>query len=221
MDEEDPDRRAVLSGNIPRPDRGWLASFVIYGYMLEILRRVYFGRTDVLPEWDDIGGYFVQGFVVSVGLFIWLLPPILLIGCVGGGIAIAGNSSGNDGLAVFSGLFAFGTISVMVLLTLIWSVAFLPIIGGRYAVEQRFGAMFEFSEIFAEVGRAGVGALLVLLLTVIIASFVGNLGFVACLIGVVFTSFYANVVMAHGAGQVYRRARGLGPDMASSQSPAF
>ncbi|MEZ4571610.1 MAG: DUF4013 domain-containing protein [Thermomicrobiales bacterium] len=93
------------------------------------------------------------------------------------GSPLPGNSSGNDGLAVFSGLFAFGTISVMVLLTLIWSVAFLPIIGGRYAVEQRFGAMFEFSEIFAEVGRAGVGALLVLLLTVIIASFVGNLEF--------------------------------------------
>lgn len=198
-----------------------LPTFVLYGYAIEVLRRVYLGQVDALPAWDDFGGYFVRGAALSLGTFLWLVPPILLISCVGGGILVAGSASGDDSLAVFSGLLAFGIIGVAMLLMLVWSVIFLPIIAGRYAVEQRFGAMLEFREIFSEVGRAGAGPLAILLLTVIIASFVGYLGMIACFIGVIFTSFYSYLVIAHGAGQVYRRARGLEASRPTAQGPAF
>lgn len=203
------------------PGLGILASFVIYGYALEVIRRVYLGDAKPLPEWDDIGGYFVRGLLLSIATFLWLVPPILLVTCVGGGIIVAGSASDDEGLAVFSGLLAFGVIGVTILLMIVWSVIFLPIIAGRYAIERRFGAMFEFGEIFADLGRAGAGPLLILFLTVIVANFVGGLGFVACLIGVVFTSFYSYLVMAHGAGQVYRRARGLDAAPATPTGPAF
>lgn len=191
------------------PVLGLLASFVVYGYALEVIRRVYLDDPNPLPEWDDIGGYLVRGLLLSVGTFLWLAPPMVLVGCVGGGIIVLGSASDDDALAVFSGFLAFGIIGLAVLLIIVWSVVFLPIISGRYAVERRFGTMFEFGAIFAEIRRAGAGPLLVLLLTVIVAGFVSNLGIVACFIGVVFTSFYSYLVMAHGAGQVYRRARGF------------
>lgn len=81
--------------------------------------------------------------------------------------------------------------------------------------------MFAFGEVFAEVRLAGVGPLLLLMLTAIVASFVGNLGIIACIIGLFFTSFYSYLVIAHGAGQVYRRARGLTGDESQAAHPAF
>jgi hypothetical protein len=198
-----------------------IPGFIIYGYMLEIMRQVYLGEVEGLPEWNDIGGYLARGFFLTVALFIWLLPALLLSGCAVGAILLAGGSTGNDAVAGLSGLVAFCLFGALFLVSMLWAIAFLPIVAGRYAVERRFGAMFAFGEIFAEVRRAGVGPLLLLLLTVIIAGFVGQLGIIACFIGVVFTSFYSNLVMAHGAGQIYRRARGLGTAEAATPHPAF
>ena len=198
-----------------------LPGLVVYGYALEITRRVYQGRSDVLPEWDDLGGYFVRGFLLSVAIFFWLIPPILLIICVGAGVTVAASVSGEDVVAVFSGFILFGLLAAMFLLLLLWTVAFLPIIVGRYAVEERFGAMFEFGEIMREVRMAGVGPLLILLLTVLVAGFFGQLGIILCFVGVVFTSFYSYLVVAHGAGQVYRRARRLGSAPSIDEAPAF
>ena len=199
-----------------------LPGLVLYGYALEITHRVYQGRSDALPEWDDIGGYFVRGFLLSVAIFFWLMPVILLITCVAGGVAVAASVSGEDVIAVFSGFILFGLLGVMFLLLLLWTVAILPIIAGRYAVEERFGAMFEFGEIMQEVRRVGAGPLLILLLTVIVAGFISQLGFVLCFVGVAFTSFYSYLVIAHGAGQVYRRARGMDvPPTATTSLAAF
>jgi hypothetical protein len=198
-----------------------IPSFILYGYMLEIMRRVYLGQTDALPEWNDIGGYLARGFFLTVALFVWLLPAILLTGCAVGAIIVASGSSGDDAVAGVSGLLAFCLFGALILVIMVWAVAFMPIVAGRYAVERRFGAMFAFGEIFAEVRRAGVGALLLLLLTVIIAGFIGNLGIIACLIGLFFTSFYSNLVIAHGAGQVYRRARGMLAGETVPAHPAF
>ena len=198
-----------------------LPGLVLYGYALEVSRRVYQGRSDALPEWDDIGGYFVRGFLLSVAILIWLIPPILFISCVAGAVAVAASVSNEDVIAVFSGLVLFGLLGAMFLLLLLWTVAFLPIIAARYAVEERFGAMFEFGEIMGEVRRAGAGPLLILLLTFVVAGFVGQLGFVLCFVGVVFTSFYSYLVIAHGTGQVYRRATGMDALATADGTPTF
>jgi len=198
-----------------------IPGFIVYGYMLEIMRRVYLGESEGLPEWDDIGGYLGRGFFLTVALFVWLLPALLLSGCAVTAIILAGGSSENDAVAGLSGLVAFCLFGAIFLVILIWAVAFLPVVAARYAVERRFGTMFAFGEIFAEVRRAGVGMLLLLLLIVLIASFIGQLGIIACFIGVVFTSFYSNLVIAHGAGQVYRRARGMDAAATLPASPAF
>lgn len=198
-----------------------VGGFIVYGYMLEIARRVYLSSTEPLPQWDDIGGYLARGFLFVVAVFVWFLPVILLFGCVTVAIIAGGSASGDDAAAALSGIVAFGLISVGVLISMLWAVAFLPIITGRYAVEQRFGAMFQVGEILADVRRAGAVPILLLLVTYFVAGFIGQLGFLACFIGIIFTSFYANAVVAHGAGQVYRQARGLSATTPGSPIQTF
>ena len=198
-----------------------IGGFVAYGYMIEIVRRIYAEGDERLPEWDDFGGYLTRGFVLVVGTLIWFLPIFIVMGCLVALLAATTSTSDGDGVAVLGGLMLFGLVSVMVLLIPVWAAVFLPILIGRYAIEQRFGAMFEFSEIIAEVRRVGAGPLLMLFVTYLAASVVGQLGFIACFIGVIFTAFYADLVVAHAAGQVYRRARGLGDIAQPSQAPAF
>jgi hypothetical protein len=78
--------------------------------------------------------------------------------------------------------------------------------------------MFQFSEVIAEIRQAG-SALLMVLVVAIVATFIAQLGLIACFIGVIFTTFYAYLAIGHAAGQVYRRARGLAEPPPSA--PAF
>ncbi len=193
-----------------------VGSFIVYGYMLEIVSRVYSDAEEPLPQWDDMGGYLARGFFLWIGVLIWFLPVTLLIGCVAVVLIVAGGSTGQDAAVAISTIAAIGLIGVMLFVILIWSVIVMPIILGRYAVKRSFGAMFQFGEIMGDIRQIGAMPILILLVIYFIAGFIGQLGFIACFVGIIFTSFYANVVTAHGAGQVYRRT--LASDVAPPEA---
>jgi hypothetical protein len=192
----------------------FIGGFVVYGYTLEVARRVYLADPQPLPEWgEDFGGMLVRGLVLYLAMFVWLLPFFVLYGvAVGIGAAVG---SANESLGAAVGIL----IGILVtILLLVWVVAFLPLIIARYAVERRFGAMFEVGEMLTEARLAG-SALLFFFLVVIIASFISMLGIIACFIGVIFTAFYSYLIIGHAAGQVYRRARGY--EEVRPTAPAF
>jgi hypothetical protein len=68
---------------------------------------------------------------------------------------------------------------------------------------------FKFSEVVAG-ARGNLGAWLMVLLVVILAGFVGGLGAIACGVGVLFTSFYAQCVIGHSLGQTIAQLGMLG-----------
>jgi hypothetical protein len=185
-----------------------ILSFALTGYALEIVRRVYTGAPQELPEWDELGDMFVRGLVVSLGLFIWTLPlTALFIAGVVAGFAL--DDSG-----------ALGVISLCVLspLLLLIGAFFLPVVFTRYAIAREFGAMFDIGAIVAEV-RNAVGALALAAILAAAALFAATLaGLVLCLIGTIVTVPFAYLVVAHMYGQVYREAR---PPAIAQQSTAF
>ena len=122
---------------------------------------------------------------------------------------------GRPGTVAGGLLFFFGYCLAIPLL-LVYQVTVFPILMARYAVLREFGAMFQFSEIIAEVRQAGSN-LLMMLLIVIVAGFISQAGIIACFIGVVFTTFYSYQVLGNAAGQLYRLARGD----AAPATPAF
>ncbi len=198
-----------------------LGIWIIYGYMIEIARRVYNDpQTPGLPEWDDIGGYLARGFFFWAGLFLWALPFILLIVCavlamISLGLAIGGGVAIGVSLMLLCCLFF-----PLMMLYSVAAVIGVPVLLGRYAVHGRFAALFEFGEIIAEVRRIGVVPLALLSAICYVAAYIGQLGVAFCFVGVFFTGFYGSVVIGHASGQSARLARGIRPMPGAFTQPA-
>ena len=74
------------------------------------------------------------------------------------------------------------------------------------AVEQRFGAAFEFARIW-EFIRANVGNYLLAVVVYFIARFLGGFGIALLCVGVIFTGFWSFLITTHAFAQVYRLSR--------------
>jgi len=176
------------------------------GYSVEALRRT-IDRTPVpLPEWDDWGGKLVKGLVYWVISFIYALPLILVVACVSGvGVALTGALNGDSDTA--------GTVIALIqicfgCLAFIYSLALglvLPAAIARYAAFGEFGAAFQFGQVLAMV-RDNIGTYLIVLVMSLVAGLVASLGVIACVVGVLVTAFYAQLVIAHLYGSAYNVA---------------
>ena len=209
FDDEEWIKKIVIGGAISLIPL--LGSFMVYGYMLEVARRAFRQTGDNLPEWDDIGGYLARGFIFWLGLAVWMLPILLFIACAAMIVIFAGLASGDDAAIGVSVFFFYLVFFPLILLISLLSAIVIPVLLGRYAEHRRFGSMFEFSEIAAEVRQTGFVPLLLMFVTYLAAGYIGQLGIILCFIGVIFTGFYGNLAIANAAGQTYRLARGLEP----------
>lgn len=186
-----------------------VGSLIVNGFMMRIMRNVVHNDPDPLPEWDNIGGDLTNGFLGAVGVIIWMLPIIIILICV----QLFG-AVGNDATNIFASFLAcLVTIALYVGLVVI-----VPIIYGRLIMTGQFGSMFQFDEIFRQIQTVGAGPFALLFVVGVIGAFISMLGLIACLIGVIFTSVFANYAIGHAAGQVYRISQG-GPRQ--SQQPMF
>jgi hypothetical protein len=175
-----------------------ILQFAVYGYALDVLKRVYEGADLPLPEWDDFGNYFVRGLLVAIGVWIWQLPLMLFLVLV----VVAGVATDSVPVWVL-GFACFGVVA------LFFSAIIGQVVAARYALRPEFSTMFEFGEVFAE-ARRGAGILLLCALAYVIASIVGSIvGVITCFIGFFFLSPWLTLAHAHLLGQAYRRIRGL------------
>jgi len=173
----------------------------VLGYMLEVIRRVARRDPELLPDWDNLGEKFVQGLVLMVILAIWLIP-LWILGCFQSAmiIPLAENQDAAGWVAML--------VSCTGCLSILWSVLvalFTPAIYTRYAVTGQFSSAFQFGEIWNFTTKNFVNVLIALLLAWV-AGLIGSFGVILCVIGVVFTGFWATLVGAHLYGQVYRLA---------------
>ena len=194
---------------------------IAYGFMIEVARRAFHGTAiDEFPEWDDIGGYLSRGFFFWLATFLWVLPFILLFMCGFLIVILLGVGTGEEAVIGVSIVLFYLVLIPMIFLLSIAAAVITPVLLGRYAYHQRFGAMFEFSEIIADVRRIGLAPMVLLTGVYLAAGYLGQFGIILCFIGVVFTTFYGNVAAAHAAGQTYRLAQGLEPFSPAAPRPA-
>jgi hypothetical protein len=176
----------------------------VVGYGLEVARRVVRGDPQPLPEWDDWGTKIIEGLVSWVITFVWSLPGIILSACIG---IIFVPASGRGTQVSALGVFASTCVGLIVILYGLLMMWVLPAAVTRYAVTGEFGAAFRFGEVIGMV-RNNLGAYLMVWVITLLAGIVGSLGLAACLIGAIFTSFYAVLVTYYAYGQAYRVAIG-------------
>ena len=180
-----------------------VGQIVAMGFSIEVARRVIANDPIPLPDFD-FGGFlgkgfqaFIIGLVYAIPLIIFLLPiqiiPMLattiddadvmniltiVVSCICGGLS-----------------FIYGIIMAFLL----------PAAYGRLAATGSMASAFKFGEVFANVRRAIVPYLIVIL-GLLVAGIIAPLGAIACGIGVLLTMTYYYAISGHLYGQAYRQA---------------
>ena len=175
-------------------------ALVVAGWALEITRRVIHREVQLLPEWSNIGDHFMKGLQVWVIGFVYSLPIILVSACQQGAVIFMQEGS-DETLTTVLGILSACFACVMILYGLVIGVV-LPAAIGRFAATGQMNSAFKFGEVIAMVRKAP-SAYLMVLLGSIVASLIGSLGVILCVIGVLFTYAYAMIINAHLWGQAY------------------
>lgn len=177
------------------PVVGWLA---VFGWTIEITRRVIRESEEPLPDWTEFADLFVlglKGFVI--GFVYWI--PILLIFVPVFFISLFGSDI--EGVVAFLLLCIF-CISIPYLLLL---GVVLPASFGILADSDNLAEAINPSKILALL-RAAPGPYVITAVGAIIAIIVANFGVILCFVGVFFTTAYTVAFQGHLIGQAYKEA---------------
>jgi hypothetical protein len=133
---------------------------------------------------------------------VYQLPTLILYALFFCVLLAAGGAASSERSG--DGAGAIGALSLC-LLPLVFILALVGaflgyVASGRYVATNTLSEAFKFSDVIAN-ARGNLGAWLMLLLVIILAGFVGGLGAIACGVGALFTSFYAQCVIGHALGQ--------------------
>lgn len=176
-----------------------IVNFLVIGYMLETLKRVADGVDIPLPEWADFGGKFIKGLMVFVIGFVYTIP-IWLVACVVYGLLAVAGVAESDAMASLAGLISTcASCLYLIWMIVVWLV--MPAALIKYAVTGELGSAFRFGELFSFIS-GNIANYIVAIILAAVAVFVAYFGVIACFIGVLFTMFWAYLVIGHLLGQV-------------------
>jgi hypothetical protein len=194
-----------------------LAAFIlIFGYMLTVIKNVSEGSVSPLPEWNDYGAFFMKGLYGAIGAIIVFIPAIVLGCCIGLATAAAGGASGTStdggtstGATGALGLLAFCFECILTLYSIVAAIyLYAPLT--RFALNGQLSTFWDFRGNFAFM-QSNIGGYVIALIIAFIASFIGQLGLILCVIPVFFTTFWSYLVTAHIFGQFARGAPAMTP----------
>lgn len=186
-----------------------VGGFLQMGFTLEAMKRVIDGAPSPLPEWDEWGDKLVKGLVAWVISFVYSLPIIVVAGCFGGGGSALLGGADSDAAGAGATIL-FSCVGCLTLILFVAIFLLLPAAIARYADTGEFGAAFQFGEVFSMV-QNNISTYAIVLVMTLVAGLVSSLGVIVCVIGVLVTSFYAQLIIAHLYGSAYNVAMGSEP----------
>lgn len=181
-----------------------VGTFFLVGHSLAVIRNVSRGKRHPLPEWNDLGAFFVEGLLATLVYLAYTLvamvpffPPFVAT------IFFTGQEGELSGVAAFV-FFGFMMIGFVILFAVL---LYVPAAIARYAVEQRLGAAFELGQNLAFIRRNALNYALAILLLFIV-QFAAQFGVLLLCIGILPASVWATWAFAYAMGEVALRDRG-------------
>jgi hypothetical protein len=180
-----------------------VGQLVLIGWGAEIIRRVVRGTDTPLPELD-FGEQLADGFKLFVIALVYSLPITVLSMIMGGITALAVNVMDYDTAQIVGGIVSlcFGLVIFVYSIVL---ALILPAAYGNFAMKGSIADGLKVGELFGYV-KNNIGAYLIVLVGSIVAGIVASLGAIACGIGILLTTVFANAMMMHLYGQAYKKS---------------
>ena len=184
-----------------------LPMFFVYGYSLEVIRRVSAGDVEEPPAWEDWGTLFVDGLKVFVITFVYsLIPAAIFAFAVFSWFVPVVVSSGGEGS---SGLAAFGFLVglLVFLLATVVALAFayvVPAAVAAFARTGRLGSAFSPSKLRSVGGHRGYAVAWVVALAVTLVASAVSGALSATGIGAIlgaFVIYYGTIAAAYAIGE--------------------
>ena len=209
---EDPDwiKKILIGGAAMLLSILVVGSILVSGYWVRLIQRAARGEARPLPEWDDLGGLFMDG-LRAVGIYlahvlVVLLPlglAALAFVLIGGDFArLSGGSGMEDAMSELTGFGIFGLYGLFWIAMLLLML-YLPAALTRFAVSGRFAAGFEPLENIAFI-RRNLTNYALSLVVYLVASFVAQFGALLCCIGLFPASFWAVCIVGWALGETTR-----------------
>jgi hypothetical protein len=163
-----------------------IMNFAWFGYLLFVMRNVIRGDENPLPEWNNLGDYFMKGLLFFAGWLIYSIPLFLLLLFGGFSWLLLIPASGSDiENIVLSGLSVTSIflLCVLVIYGLVLTIIY-PAITINFGKGFQFKSIFEFSKIF-EIIKINPGNYFLAWVVVLVIGFV--FVFVASWLGIFFS----------------------------------
>lgn len=194
-------------------DKNWLSKILIaglislipiigqiylYGWMIEIIRRVKGGRTDILPT-THFSYFLTLGLKMFVVTLIYSIPVLIISGI----LQLLTSSAGNADESVFTIVFAgIGCIGGLLGLVLQIAVSLLTTYGLiKLAETDQIKACLDFNDAFQCI-KNNIGTFIIVELLSIVAVLIQSAGLIIC-VGIIFTVPYGVAISGHLVGQLW------------------
>jgi hypothetical protein len=134
------------------PFLGLAAGMIIYGYIIQVMRRASKGEDLVMPAWDDWGGMLKDGFLGAVIQIVYLLPGLFVFyggmfvyffAILGSNLLIpfAAQENGDPSLVILFLLIFFASFAILFL-----GLGPLPVALAHFSAQGRMSAAFRIRE---------------------------------------------------------------------------
>jgi len=186
--------------------------FVVYGYLVHVIRAVAAGEDETPPAFEEWGELLVDGVRGFVIVLVYTVVPALVLALAVAPVFVissvtvssgAASGDGGGGLLTTVILLVIVVVAVLSLVALLAAVYLVPAAITAFATTDRLGAAFSITEL-RRIGGSGqflTGWLIAVVLSVL-AGFVAGIA-AATVLGILlvpFVNFYGNVAAAYALG---------------------
>jgi len=179
----------------------------ILGWMMEIIREVQRGEEPALPEFDDIGMFFMDGLkLMAVGV-VWSLPvAILVVLLTTVGIGSASFFNNADDAAMLLVIINLCVVGLVFAYLVPVFVLFVPA-AGLLAENGDLKEALDPRNAIAIFRTNPGGFLLAMLLGAAVNSVMGSIGAILCLVGIYPAMVVSYALQGQFYGNAYRNAK--------------